>query len=340
MNAVVSVPAVAAGRSAGEPPEARGLERDGVRMLVGGPRGVTHHRFTELPGRLAAGDLLVVNRSATLPAAVDVVGTELALHLSTSRPDGTWLAELRRRQPPATVPYPGGEPADRLPLPGGVTATLHARFQGGRLWVVTLDVASVHSYLWTHGRPIRYGYVGQDWPLAAYQTVFATEPGSAEMPSAARPFTPEVVTRLVAAGIGFVPITLHTGVASLEAPEPPYPEWFDVPATTARLVNQARAAGNRVVAVGTTAARALESAAGPDGAVRAATGWTDLVITPRRGVRTLDGILTGFHEPRASHLDLLVAVAGEELVARCYAEAVTADYRWHEFGDVNLLLRR
>lgn len=340
MTAVVSVPAVPAGQSASEPPEARGLDRDGVRLLVGGSRGVTHHRFTELPGQLAAGDVLVVNRSATLPAAVDVPDTGLVLHLSTRRPDGTWLAELRRRQPPATVPYPGGEPGDRLALPGGVTATLHARFQGGRLWVVTLDVRSVHSYLSAHGRPIRYGYVTQDWPLAAYQTVFATEPGSAEMPSAARPFTYEVVTRLVAAGIGFAPITLHTGVASLEAPEPPYPEWFDVSATTARLVNQARAAGNRVVAIGTTGARALESATGPDGTVRAANGWTDLVITPQRGVRALDGILTGFHEPRASHLDLLVAVAGEELVARCYAEAVSAGYRWHEFGDVNLLLRR
>jgi S-adenosylmethionine:tRNA ribosyltransferase-isomerase len=337
---VIAQIATPVGQSAGEPPEARGLDRDGVRLLVGGSRGVTHHRFTELPRQLTAGDVLVVNRSATLPAAVDVTGTDLVLHLSTVQPDGAWLAELRRRQPPATVPYPGGTAGDRLSLPGGARATLRSRYLGGRLWVITIDTQSVHSYLSEHGRPIRYAYVPQDWPLPAYQTVFATEPGSAEMPSAARPFTPDLVTRLVTAGVGFAPITLHTGVASQETPEPPYPEWFDVPATTARLVSQARAAGNRVVAVGTTAARALESATDPDGTVRSARGWTDLVITPERGVRAVDGILTGFHEPRASHLDLLVAVAGQDLVTRCYAEAFTAGYRWHEFGDVNLLLRR
>lgn len=193
-------------------------------------------------------------------------------------------------------------------------------------------------YLRAYGRPIRYGYVTRDWPLPAYQTVFATEPGSAEMPSAGRPFTTELVTRLVTAGVVVAPVTLHTGVASLERPEPPYPEWFAVPPVTARLVNQARRAGSRVIAVGTTAVRALETAAGPDRSVRPASGWTDLVVTPDRGVWVVDGLLTGFHEPQTSHLQLLVAVAGAQLVARCYAEAVAGDYRWHEFGDLNLLL--
>jgi S-adenosylmethionine:tRNA ribosyltransferase-isomerase len=329
-----------AGKEAGEPPEARGLARDQVRLLVGGPDGVSHHRFNRLPELLVAGDLLLVNRSATLPAAVDVTGTGLVVHVSTSRPGGSWLVELRRRDHAATVAYPGGEAGQRLRLPGGATMVLRGRFAGGRLWVADLDVPSVPSYLLAHGRPIRYGYVARDWPLSAYQSVFSTVPGSAEMPSAGRPFTPELVTRLVTGGVVVAPVTLHTGVASLEAPEPPYPEWYEVPPVTARLVTQTRAAGGRVVAVGTTATRAIETVAAPDGTVRPGTGWTDLVLTPQRGVWAVDGLLTGFHEPRSSHLELLTAVAGADLVARCYAAAIAEAYRWHEFGDVNLLLRR
>jgi S-adenosylmethionine:tRNA ribosyltransferase-isomerase len=323
-----------AGAAAAEPPAVR----DGVRLLAGTPDGVSHHRFAELSELLAAGDVLVVNRSATLPAAVDVTGTELVVHFSTVRPDGSWLVELRRPGNGATVPYPGGSAGDRLPLPGGAAVTLRSRY--GRLWRSDVDVPSVRDYLLAHGRPIRYGYVDHDWPLSTYQTVFATEQGSAEMPSAGRPFTTGLVTRLVTPGVVFAPITLHTGVASLEAPEPPYPEWYSVPPVTARLVTQARQAGHRVVAVGTTAVRAIETVATPDGTVHPGQGWTDLVVTPQRGVRAVDGLLTGFHEPRSSHLDLLTAVAGEALLARCYAEAVAGGYRWHEFGDLNLLLAR
>jgi S-adenosylmethionine:tRNA ribosyltransferase-isomerase len=324
--------ALPAGLAAHEPPAVR----DGVRLLVGAPDGVSHHRFTDLPALLAAGDVLVVNRSATLPAAVDVPGTELTVHFSTVRPDGRWLVELRRREGAATVPHGTGTVGDRLPLAGGASVTLRSRY--GRLWLADVDAESVHSYLLAHGRPIRYGYVERDWPLSAYQTVFGTEPGSAEMPSAGRPFTAELVTRLVTAGVLFAPVTLHTGVASLESPEPPYPEWYEVPPVTARLVTQARAAGHRVIAVGTTAVRALETVAGPDGTVHQDRGWTDLVVTPARGVYAVDGLLTGFHEPRTSHLQLLAAVAGEPLLSRCYAEAVAGGYRWHEFGDLNLLL--
>src|SRR5262249_37848831 len=158
----------------------------------------------------------------------------------------------------------------------------------------TVDVASVPDYLLRYGRPIRYSYVDRDWPLAAYRSVFATEPGSAEMPSASRPFTGALVTRLVSRGIVLAPIMLHTGVASPEAEEKPYPERFRVAASTARLINQARVAGNRVVAVGTTVVRAVESAVAPDGTVGPAAGWTDLVVTPERGVRAIDGLLTGF----------------------------------------------
>jgi S-adenosylmethionine:tRNA ribosyltransferase-isomerase len=322
-----------------EPPEARGVDRDGVRLLVGerATGRVGHHRFTDLPGLLRPGDVLVVNTSGTVPAAVPVVGGSLAVHFSTELPDGRWLVELRTGAGKATAPYGGGAAGHRYPLPGGARLTLHEEYSRGRLWYATVDTP-VPSMLRRYGAPIRYGYVPRPWPLAYYQTVFATEPGSAEMPSAARPFSERLVTRLVSAGVVFAPILLHTGVASPEAHERPYPERFAVPEASARIVNQARAAGRRIVAVGTTAVRALESAVTAAGEVAGASGWTDLVITPGSGVRVVDGLVTGFHEPRASHLDLLAAIAGTPLLARCYAEAVAAGYLWHEFGDVNLLL--
>jgi S-adenosylmethionine:tRNA ribosyltransferase-isomerase len=327
---------------AAAPPEAYGRSRDEVWLLVGHRSSgqVSHHDFTDLPDLLRPGDILVVNTSATIPAAVDA--GRLVVHVSTGLPDGTWLVELRQRIPGGTTgPYSHGRAGQRLALRGGGTVTLLTAYSPGRLWRAAMDPADepdLLSYLLRYGRPIRYRYVKRDWPLAAYQTVFATKPGSAEMPSAGRPFTPELVTRLVVAGVVTAPVVLHTGVASQEAHELPYPEWYAVPATTARLVSQAREAGGRVIAVGTTVVRALESAASRGGAVSAASGWTDLVVTPSRGARVVDGLLTGFHEPGASHLLMLEAIAGPALLEACYVEALDHGYHWHEFGDLNLLL--
>ncbi|MFI6156793.1 S-adenosylmethionine:tRNA ribosyltransferase-isomerase [Kitasatospora sp. NPDC051170] len=346
--------------SARAPAEARGGARDGVRMLVGrrdaGPgeadpatgARVEHRRFSDLPEVLRPGDLLVVNNSATLPAALPgrlPDGTPVALHLSSAQPDGlgTHLVELRRVEPGrAAAYYPPEEtparPGLRISLPAGGAAELTASFTA-RLWRAELALpAPLLPYLAQHGRAIRYGYVDQDWPIEAYQTAFATVPGSSEMPSAARPFTADTVARLAGRGVLLAPVTLHTGVASPEAHEAPYAERFHVPAATARLVGHVRSGGGRVIAVGTTVVRALESAAAPDGTVQEADGWTELVITPERGVRAVDGLLTGWHEPRASHLLMLAAVAGRPLLADCYREAVRHRYLWHEFGDVNLLL--
>jgi S-adenosylmethionine:tRNA ribosyltransferase-isomerase len=321
------------------PPELEAREpprrRDGVRLLAGvrSTGEVSHQRFTGLPALLRAGDVLVVNTSATLPAAVPVPESPLTIHFSTELATGAWLVELRQAAGKATAPYRGGSPGCTYALPGGATVTLREEYSRGRLWVALVDgVGSVPVYLRRHGQPIRYAYVPRPWPLREYQTVFGVHPGSAEMPSAGRPFTDRLVTRLMAAGVLVVPVLLHTGVASPEAHERPYPEKFAVPPTTWRAVTRARDDGGRVIAVGTTVVRALESAAdGP------AEGWTDLVVTPERGVRMVDGLLTGFHEPRASHLDMLAAVAGLPLLERCYAAALARGYRWHEFGDVNLL---
>ncbi|MBE3008632.1 S-adenosylmethionine:tRNA ribosyltransferase-isomerase [Microbispora sp. NEAU-D428] len=331
--------ALTAPLEAHEPPEARGLRRDEVRLLVSrrDTGEVTHHVFADLPSLLSPGDLLVVNNSATLPAAVRL--DRLAVHFSGRLASGEWLVELRRRTATATEPYSGAAPGEWLPLPGGATLRLLAQ-ETPRLWRAHLD-RDVLSYLAAHGVPIRYGYVGRDWPLADYQTAFGVEPGSAEMPSAGRPFTPELVTALVARGIGVAPITLHTGVASPEKDEPPYPEWFSVSPQTARLVNITREHGGRVIAVGTTVVRALETAAldtSAPGTVRAASGWTSHVVTPAGGVRAVDGLVTGLHEPRSSHLMMLSAITGTGVLARSYEAAIEQGYLWHEFGDSHLIL--
>lgn len=324
-----------------EPAEARGLGRDGVRLLVGRrvSGSVTHHRFTELPELLRPGDVLVVNTSATLPAAVPAAEGDLVLHFSSELADGRWLVELRRGDGKATAPYAGGSVGERYELVGGGTVVLDAPYSAGRLWVASPALpGSVVRYLRRHGMPIRYGYVPRPWPISAYQTIFGRHAGSAEMPSAGRPFTDRMVTRLVTAGVLVVPVLLHTGVASPEVHERPYPERFAVPPATARIVEQARAGSGRVIAVGTTVVRALESAVDESGRVGPGRGLTSLVVDEDRGVRVVDGLLTGFHEPRASHLEMLAAIAGRELLAACYAEAASAGYLWHEFGDLHLIL--
>jgi S-adenosylmethionine:tRNA ribosyltransferase-isomerase len=319
-----------------EPPEARGLQRDEVRLLVShyGDDQIAHARFSDLPSFLQPGDLLVANDSATLPAALTAWradGCTLALHLSTRLPGDLWVVEPRKT---------AVSPLETLTLNGGGTATLLAPYAGStRLWVARLDLPlPVLTYLAEWGRPIAYPYVPHPWPLTMYQTVYAREPGSAEMPSAGRAFSTDVLARLAQAGVGFSTLTLHTGVASLESHERPYAEPFVVPSATAEAVQAARLTGRRVIAVGTTVVRALETAADKQGRVIPARGWTDLVITPERGVKVVDGLLTGFHEPEASHLDMLSAIAGRAHLATAYQAAIDGRYLWHEFGDLHLIL--
>jgi S-adenosylmethionine:tRNA ribosyltransferase-isomerase len=328
-----------------EPPEAHGVPRDGVKLLVAQASGITHSRFVDLADHLEPGDLLVVNNTATLPAAVDGCrdGDAVAVHFSTALSDRVWVIELRPARN-ATGHLPDVRPGERVGLPGGAALVVGASYPregvaGSRLWrsrpVIEGDVM---SYLARHGRPIRYAYVPRPWPLHRYQTVFARVQGSAEMASAARPFSTELVTSLIARGITIAPITLHAGVSSAEPGEPPTPEPFNVPPRTAQLVNLTRTTGGRVVAVGTTVTRALESAAVPGGVVRPSLGWTDLVVGPGQPVRVVDGLITGWHDAGGTHLLLLEAVAGPELVAAAYREAVAHGYLWHEFGDSALLL--
>ena len=346
-----------------EPPEARGLARDGVRLLVSDPdtNNVRHATARDLPDFLDADDVLVVNASATINAALDGWRSErgrsteelVALHLSSPLPwsddDHRWVVELRRLTADGMWPLLDARAGERIRLRGGGSATLIAPFgdrasglpNGSvRLWEADLACpGGVMAYAEEFGAPIRYGYVRKRWPLYMYQTMFGMEPGSAEMPSAGRPFTADIVIRLQSKGVAIAPIILHTGVASLEAGEPPYPERFQVAACAAAAVNRAKANGGRVVAVGTTVVRALETVASPDGIVSAGEGWTDLVITPDRGPRAVDALVTGFHEPRASHLAMLEAIAGRDHLRVTYKVAVEHGYLWHEFGDLHLLIR-
>lgn len=331
-----------------EPPEAHGIARDAVKLLVAQSSGVSHAQFANIGDYLRAGDLLVVNNSATLPAAVDGcrAGHPIAVHFSMACSAKVWVVELRPAGP-ATGHLRDIRPGEPIDLPGGGALVIRSSYpdrgvDGGRLWTARVVLEGpdgrVLPYLARHGRPIRYSYVPRPWSLDYYQTVFSRRPGSAEMPSAARPFSTELVTTLVADGVAIAPITLHAGVSSAEPGEPPVPEPFDVSAPTARMVNMTHDAGARVIAVGTTVARALESAADTDGAVRAAGGWTDLVLGRDRPTRVIDGLITGWHDVGASHLSLLEAVAGPTLVAMAYREAVDHGYLWHEFGDSALLL--
>jgi S-adenosylmethionine:tRNA ribosyltransferase-isomerase len=350
--------------TATEPPEQRGLRRDGVRLMVATPTGIRHTFFNRLGDQLSAGDVLVVNTSATVPGQLDGNrdGAAVVVHIANRLGDGTRVVELRTA-PDASAPVLDGRVSEQIALLTGGVLELIAPYPelrasgiadserdaraaqqiapkssptgvGNRLWRGRLTVPnSISEYLREHARPISYGYLNGSFPISAYQTIFALCPGSAEMPSAARPFSAELVARLVARGVIFAPITLHTGLSSQDAGEAPQPEWFDVSETTAHLVNSSRARGGRVIAVGTTATRAIESAAQPDGMVTAASGWTDLVISPERPVRVVDGLITGWHNPEASHLLLVESVAGAELTQRAYDAAVVEHYLWHEFGD-------
>jgi S-adenosylmethionine:tRNA ribosyltransferase-isomerase len=329
------------------PIEASGVDRDAVRLQIAShQRGIWNTSFTLLASVLDPGDVLVVNDSATLPAALPgmVRGQDVFLHVSVPAP--TMTAEYRAVE----VRSPRGISSERfydvhagdvVSLPAGGSATIIEPFapRQDRLWLARLSLpTALVGYLQAHGRPIRYSYVGQPWPLESYQTIFASEPGSSEMPSAGRAFSTNTLESLARRGVTIESITLHTGVGSLESHEPPYPEPYSVPRRTAIQVNRARARSNRVIAVGTTVVRALQTVCDDSGAVASGSGFTDLVIHPEDRVAAVDGILTGWHEPKATHLHMLEAIAGPQLLAGSYAAALASGYKWHEFGDMQLLL--
>jgi S-adenosylmethionine:tRNA ribosyltransferase-isomerase len=345
---------------ASEPPEARGLARDQVRLMVStrSDNQVYHTRFRQIGDFLQPGDVVVINTSGTLNAALNTTRAsdqqQFELHLSTRLPADLWAVEVREPCGDAdhrtTKPYYTAQAGEVYELPGGARATLLTPYNATqrepgskvRLWLATISFPMPPqrylTYLEEYGFPIRYSYVREGWDSRYYQTVYANEMGSAEMPSAGRAFTPELITKLIAQGVQIVPLILHTGVASLEDHEPPYEEYYRVPAATAQTINTAKARKRRVIAVGTTVIRALETVTDAAGVTHPGEGWTNVIITPQRGIKAVNGLLTGLHEPKATHLAMLEALANREHLGIAYQEALTEGYLWHEFGDLHLIL--
>jgi S-adenosylmethionine:tRNA ribosyltransferase-isomerase len=328
-----------------QPREAAGGRRDDVRLLVSpGDDEPVHTRFADLGEFVAAGDLIVVNTSATVPAAVDGClpdGDPIVVHFSGELPGGVSLVEVRQPDAGTTSPRFLDAPVV-IDLLGAGRVELLTRFaRSRRLWIaaVALGDTGLDAFLHAQGRPIRYRHVPRDWPIDAYQTVFAREPGSVEMPSAARPFTTELVTDLVGRGVEIMPLLLHTGVSSLEGDERPYPERFRVPRATADAVNAVRHNGGRVIAAGTTVVRALATVTDDRAVVHPGRGWTEVLVTPESPVASVDGLITGWHEPESTHLMMLEAFAGRSALERAYRAALDRGYLWHEFGDSHLIVR-
>jgi S-adenosylmethionine:tRNA ribosyltransferase-isomerase len=291
---------------------------------------------------LNEGDVLVINTSRTRNSALLA---SRAMALQSSYIIRTLMKSLDCRsramdEPGKTKPSRMHEKILSLPgvgLPSGpyTSDCIDNSPPSETLWLANLNFPhDVDDYLARYGFPIKYNYVKERWPLSFYQTIYATEFGSAEMPSAGRPFTPRVLKRLLSRGIQIAPLILHTGVSNIESHEPPYKEFYRVTLETACMVNEARMSSRRVVAVGTTAIRALETVTDAAGKTHAGEGWTCLVIAPQRGLRAVNALITGMHEPEASHLAILEALAGRSHIKIAYAEALRKGYLWHEFGDI------
>jgi S-adenosylmethionine:tRNA ribosyltransferase-isomerase len=336
--------------SAKEPPERRGLARDQVKLLVidRGTGELKHSRFDQIGDFLRAGDLLVFNSSRTLPASLTGCGARqgpcIELRLAQHLPDDCWLALLLCQ---AGDPFACGlRPGMEIELPEGLRARVLSRDETiPRLWRLRFSRsgADLIDLIYRHGSPIRYEYVSAPWDLDYYQTVYAREPGSAEMPSAGRAFTWKLLFELRRRGVDVAYLVLHTGLSSylddeLDRLHPASEEEYFVSEQTAAKINAARAEGGRVIAVGTTVVRALESNASPDGRAQPEHSYTRLRITEGHQLRAVDGLLTGLHEPEASHLDLLSAFLAPERIRAAYEEAIVRRYLWHEFGDLNLIL--
>ena len=335
----------------GLPTEKRGIRRDEVRLMVSERHNdaIHHQQFHQLDQFLQAGDVIVFNTSGTIKAALEATwqdNTRLKVHFSTPLPNQRWLVELREIKSNGNERFFKARAGDVIAFKHGGNLLLSRPYYQDinyqhqdhlQLWEAELSLPlSFERYLEHFGTPIRYKYIKETYPLSYYQTVFATEMGSAEMPSAGRAFTPELITRLVAKGVQFLPILLHTGIASLEVNEKPYDEFYRVPEPTATTLNLAREQGRRIIAVGTTVVRALETVTSPEGITKAGEGWTSVYITPQRGLYAVNALLTGFHEPRASHLLMLEALADRSHLEIAYTAAVKEQYQWHEFGDLHL----
>ena len=328
--------------NASQPPERRGIRRDHVKMMVLDKKTghVRHDQFFQLTDYLNAGDLVVMNNSRTVPAILQavlfrdtkIIQEEVEIRLARRRNEEIW---------DVLVVAEGVKLGDILHFSSDLTAVVIDLNAGTPLITILFSKKGTDLFnsIYSLGEPIRYEYINNKWGLDYYQTVFASHPGSVEMPSAGRAFSWELLFNLQRKGIELDFIQLHTGLSYLlddeleTSPTDNYEE-YHLFEKTIEKIRTTKANGGRVIAVGTTVVRALESA----GVTGALNGVTNLYINQSFPLKMVDGIITGFHEPKASHLDMLTSFVPQDLLWSAYKEAINQQYLWHEFGDMNLIL--
>jgi S-adenosylmethionine:tRNA ribosyltransferase-isomerase len=335
--------------SATKPPELRGVNRDAVKLLIINRNdGMTYHStFNHLSDFLRSGDLLIFNSSRTLPASLKTINRGInkpsEVRLAEHLPDDTWLVLFlfeNEIQNNSLI-----KPGQKIEFESGLSAVVeNPDSRNPRLWKIKFSAtgAELIDIFYQIGKPIRYGYISAPLPLEYYMTVFAIDPGSSEMPSAGRAFTWKMLFDLKNKNIGTSFLTLHTGLSSymdddLSSTHIVSEEEYFIPAGTAARIRTAKAKGGRIIAVGTTVVRALESSAYLTGKVVAGHSYTNLKITGEHNLKIANGLITGFHEPEASHLDLISAFLNPSQIVKAYEEAIEKKYLWHEFGDLCLI---
>lgn len=312
---------------------------------------ISHHAFRALPSLLSPGDLAVLNDAATLPAALRLTSHDAELRLATRESNGDFLAVVLgagtfRTPTEARGPAPRFVRGDRVKS-GALEATI-VGVDSEDPALVRVRFGLVGAPLWgalyRAGHPISYSYHEHETELWDVNHRFASRPWAFESPSAALPLTFEVLGALRRRGVELGSVTHAAGLSSSGSPSLdrrlPLPERYEIPSATAALIEATRARGGRVLAVGTSVVRALESGALEHGVSRAGVGEARLVIGPRFRPRVVDGVLSGMHEPATSHFALLRAFAPRALLDEALEAAGRAGYLQHEFGDACLILPR
>ena len=320
--------------------------RDSARLMVVASDAIQDAQVRDLPGLLRPGDLLVCNDTRVLAArlrgtrAADRGTATVEIMLNRASAPDTWTAFARPAKRMAL--------GDIIQLAGGLTATVRAKGEGGEVTVrFSLSGDALLTAIEAVGEvplPPYMGRAADDADQADYQTMFADRPGAVAAPTAGLHFTSGLTARLAAAGVGIARVTLHVGAGTYQPVKADdtddhvmHPEWGEVTAAAAATVNAAREAGGRIIAVGTTALRMLETATNEDGLVSGFAGDTDLFITPGYVFRSADLLMTNFHLPRSTLFMLVCAVAGTRRMKAAYAHAKAVGYRFYSYGDGCLL---
>lgn len=332
MGAIRKMFSLPAELNASSPPEERGFRRDHVKLMVidKDTGAIAHDLFYRLGDYLRKGDLLLLNNSRTIPAVLrSLCGKEM--RLARSAMNGHW---------DVLIIGDGIKRGTELHFPNQLMAKVLGKVAGTALWTVCFNQENEPFFdtLYRYGEPIRYEYIHSPWELESYQTVYASVPGSAEMPSAGRAFSWELLFDLQKKGVTLGFLQLHTGLSDYLNDDPvkpgENPEYYHIPKKTLQMIDETKKAGGRIIAVGTTVVRAIETAI----LTGESEGITTLYINEHTKLQAVDGLLTGFHEAEASHLDLLFSIIDSPKLISAYENAIKKKYLWHEFGDMNLII--